>query len=76
MTDRPRLDVHCWGASEEDAHDLMQLCRALLGAARGSHSGTVLARPATGGPQFLPDAETGAARWAFTLDITMRGNAL
>ncbi|MFD0078233.1 hypothetical protein ACFVIY_38030 [Streptomyces sp. NPDC127166] len=76
VTDRPRLDVHCWGSSEEDAHDLMQLCRALLGAARGSYGGTVLARPVTGGPQFLPDAETGAARYAFTLDITMRGQAL
>ncbi|MGA5869253.1 hypothetical protein [Streptomyces cinereoruber] len=76
VTDRPRLDVHCWGADEEDAHDLMQLCRALLGAARGAHGGTTLARPAVGGPQFLPDKETGAARWAFTLDITMRGHAL
>jgi hypothetical protein len=76
VTDRPRLDVHCWGSDEGDAHDLMQLCRALLGAARGAYGGTVLARPVTGGPQFLPDAETGAARYAFTLDITMRGHAL
>jgi hypothetical protein len=76
VTDRPRLDVHCWGADESDAHDLMQLCRALLGAARGPYGGTVLARPATGGPQFLPDAESGAARYAFTLDITLRGTAL
>ncbi|MGO4630498.1 hypothetical protein AB4225_06075 [Streptomyces sp. 2RAF24] len=76
VTDRPRLDVHCWGIDEGDAHDLMQVCRALLGAARGSYGGTVLAAPATGGPQFLPDAESGAARWAFTFDVTMRGTAL
>ncbi|MFJ7069201.1 hypothetical protein [Streptomyces sp. NPDC101115] len=76
VTDRPRLDVHCWGADEGDAHDLMQVCRALLGAARGAYGGTVLARPVTGGPQLLPDVESGAARYAFTLDITMRGTAL
>jgi hypothetical protein len=76
VTDRPRLDVHCWGADEGDAHDLMQVCRALLGAARGPYGGTVLARPATGGPQYLPDRETGQSRYAFTFDVTMRGTAL
>lgn len=76
VTDRPRLDVECWGADEGDAHDLMQVCRALLGAARGRHGETTLYRPATGGPQWLPDKETGAARYAFTFDVTMRGRAL
>ncbi|MEU0675478.1 hypothetical protein ABZ330_21805 [Streptomyces sp. NPDC006172] len=76
VTDRPRLDVHCWGADEGNAHDLMQVCRALLGAARGRHGETTLARPATGGPQWLPDPQSGQARYAFTLDITMRGHAL
>ncbi len=76
VTDRPRLDVHCWGVDEEDAHDLMQLCRALLGAARGPYAGTVLARPAVGGPQWLPDPASGQARFAFTFDITLRGTAL
>jgi hypothetical protein len=76
VTDRPRLDVHCWGADEGAAHDLMRVCRALLGAARGSYGGTTLARPVTGGPIFMPDAETGSARYAFTLDITMRGQPL
>ncbi|WP_240801624.1 hypothetical protein [Streptomyces sp. A1136] len=76
VTDRPRLDVHCWGADEVSAHDLMQLCRALLGAARGAYSGTTLARPAVGGPQWLPDPASGQARFAFTFDITLRGTAL
>jgi hypothetical protein len=76
VTDRPRLDVHCWGADESAAHDLMQVCRALLGAARGAYGGTVLSRPVTGGPQLLTDKETGAVKYAFTLDITMRGTAL
>lgn len=76
VTDRPRLDIHCWGADEGDAHDLMQVCRAELGAARGKFGDTTLARPETGGPMFLPDAESGQARFAFTLDITMRGRAL
>jgi hypothetical protein len=40
VTDRPRLDVHCWGADEGDAHDLMQVCRAELGAARGRFGDT------------------------------------
>ncbi|MEU0992006.1 hypothetical protein [Streptomyces sp. NPDC005953] len=76
VTDRPRLDVHCWGADEADAHDLMAVCRAILGAARGTHGTTTLARPTVGGPQWLPDKETGAARYAFTFDITLRGRAL
>lgn len=74
--DRPRLDVHCWGPDEAGAHDLMQVCRALLGAARGTYGTTVLARPAVGGPQWLPDATSGQARYAFTLDISLRGTAL
>ncbi|MGW4028252.1 hypothetical protein ACWEFL_02850 [Streptomyces sp. NPDC004838] len=76
VTDRPRLDVECWGADESDAQDLMAVCRALLGAARGTHGGTTLYRPATGGPQWLPDKESGQARFAFTFDVTMRGTAL
>jgi hypothetical protein len=76
VTDRPRLDVHCWGPDEAAAHDLMQVCRALLGAARGSYGETTLARPATGGPQWLPDPVSGQARYAFTFDITLRGLAL
>lgn len=31
VSDRPRLDVHCWAESESAAHDLAALCRALLG---------------------------------------------
>ncbi|MFD3980759.1 hypothetical protein ACFWR6_19430 [Streptomyces griseus] len=76
VTDRPRLDVECWGADEADAHDLAQLCRALLGAARGRHGTTTLARPVAGGPQWLPDTTSGQPRFVFTLDVTMRGEAL
>ncbi|MFI5808977.1 hypothetical protein [Streptomyces sp. NPDC051561] len=74
--DRPRLDVHCWGPDEGGAHDLMQVCRALLGAARGTSGSTTLARPTVGGPQWLPDQVSGQARYAFTLDISLRGTAL
>lgn len=76
VTDRPRLDVQCWGGDESDAHDLMQVCRALLGAARGAYGATTLARPAAGGPQWLPDTASGQARYAFTFDVTLRGEAL
>ncbi|MFJ8760845.1 hypothetical protein [Streptomyces cyaneofuscatus] len=76
VTDRPRLDIEAWGADEGDAHDLVQLCRAVLGAARGRYQATTLARPATGGPQWLPDKESGQPRYVFTFDVTLRGTAL
>ncbi|MEO3976303.1 hypothetical protein [Streptomyces sp. CAU 1734] len=74
--DRPRLDVHCWGADEADAAALAAECRAILGAARGTFGATVLARPRTGGPGWLPDPVSGQARYAFTWDITLRGTPL
>ncbi|NGO68231.1 hypothetical protein [Streptomyces boncukensis] len=76
VTDRPRLDVHCWGASEEDAHDLMQLVRALLADIRGWRGATAYDVAEAGGPNLLPDKETSSPRYALAVEISLRGRAL
>lgn len=76
VTDGPRLDVHCWGASEEDAHDLAQLARALLLAMPGWHGATVYRVEEVGGPNNLPDPESGQARFALAVELHVRGRTL
>lgn len=76
VTDRPRLDVHCWGASEEDAHDLMQLARALLADIPGWHGATAYDVAEVGGPNVLPDAATSSPRYALAVEVSLRGKSL
>ncbi|MFJ1640814.1 hypothetical protein [Streptomyces sp. NPDC088256] len=77
VSDRPRLDIHCWGESESAAHDLAALSRALLGDISGVRDGVTVYRVAeVGGPMWLPDDQTSAPRFAFAVEIHMRGHAL
>ncbi|WP_225987200.1 hypothetical protein [Streptomyces spectabilis] len=77
VSDRPRLDIHCWAESESAAHDLAALSRALLGDIPGVRGGvTVYRLSEVGGPMWLPDDKTSAARFAFAVEIHMRGRAL
>ncbi|AKY02181.1 tail terminator [Streptomyces phage SF1] len=76
VTDRPRLDVHCWGASEEDAHDLAQLVRALLLAIPGWRGAAAYDVAEVGGPNTLPDATSGQDRVALAVEIALRGKSL
>ncbi|MFJ1895908.1 hypothetical protein [Streptomyces sp. NPDC088115] len=77
VSDRPRLDVHCWAESESAAHDLAALSRALLGDIPGVRDGvTVYGVSEVGGPMWLPDDQTSAPRYAFAVEIHMRGRAL
>lgn len=73
VTDRPRLDVHCWGDTEETAHDLMQLTRALLLAIPGWRGAAAYDVAEVGGPNPLPDPETGLPRYALAVEVSLRG---
>ncbi|WP_432068231.1 hypothetical protein [Streptomyces sp. C10-9-1] len=77
VSDRPRLDFHAWGETEADAHDVCALVRALVHVIPGVHGGVTVYRVAeVGGPQWLPDSESGQPRYAFAAEIHMRGQAL
>lgn len=76
VTDRPRLDVHCWGADEGDAWDLTQIVRALLGDVRGWRGATAYDVAEVGGPNLLPDSETSSPRYALAVEISLRGKSL
>ncbi|MFF7365618.1 hypothetical protein [Streptomyces sp. NPDC008125] len=76
VTDRPRLDVHCWGATEADAADLVAVVRALTLAMPGWRGAVVYDLAEVGGPNLLPDAATSSPRYAFAVELSIRGTAL
>lgn len=78
VVDEAMLTVDCWGDREQDAHDLAQLCRALVRAAAGSVLGGVAVYRVVevGGPQNLPDPLSASPRYLFTLMVGLRGVAV
>ncbi|MEU0981122.1 hypothetical protein ABZ488_18040 [Streptomyces griseus] len=77
VSDRARLDVHTWAETEAAAYDLCALVRGLLGVIPGVRGGvTVYTVTEVGGPQWLPDSESGQARYAYAVEIHMRGRVL
>lgn len=76
VTDRPRIDVHCWGATDEAAHDLMQITRALLLALPGWRGAAAYDVDEVGGPNELPDPETSSPRYALAVEVSLRGKCL
>ncbi|MFI8263680.1 hypothetical protein [Streptomyces sp. NPDC085665] len=77
VSDRPRLDIHCWAESEYQAHDLAALTRALISGIPGVRDEVTVYRVAeVGGLQWLPDDQSGSPRYAFAVEIHMRGRAL
>ncbi|MGW2742374.1 hypothetical protein [Streptomyces sp. NPDC001450] len=76
ITDRPRIDVHCWGESEEAANDLAGRARALLLAMPGWRGVVAYDVAEVGGPSNLPDPESGQDRIAFAVEVSLRGARL
>lgn len=77
VSDRPRLDFHCWAESESSASDLTALARGLVNAMPGVRGGVTVYRvQEVGGPMWLPDDQTSAPRYAFAVEIHMRGRVL
>ncbi|MFF3190557.1 hypothetical protein [Streptomyces misionensis] len=76
VTDRPQIDVQCWGASEEDAADLASLARSLLFAMPGWRGAVAYNVVEIGGPNTLPDPDSGQDRVAFAVEVSLRGSLL
>ena len=77
VRDRPRLDVHFWGPTEEAAEALMRRGRAFLLAMAGTRGDTTAYRVReVGGPQWLPDPESGQPRYAAAFEMSLRGREL
>ncbi|WP_431784326.1 hypothetical protein [Streptomyces chumphonensis] len=76
VTDRARLDVHCWAESEEAAHDLATLARALLGDLPGWRGAVAYDVAEVGGPNLMPDPVTDTPRYAFAVEVSLRGKSL
>jgi hypothetical protein len=71
VIDHPRVDVQVWHTDDAKAHDLTQLCRALLFRMPGS-GGVIRVRDFLG-PTPIPDPETSSPRYLFTVELHMRG---
>ena len=73
--DNPRLDVDVYAATKEAAHDLAQLARARLHELpEGDHTalGAVVANVTDDvGLQYLPDPDTRAPRYVFTVALAV-----
>jgi hypothetical protein len=76
VTDRPRIDVHCWGDSDESAADLAALVRALLFAMPGWRGAVAYDVAEVGGPNTMPDPDSGQPRVVFAVEVSLRGKIL
>ncbi|GGX01914.1 hypothetical protein [Streptomyces chryseus] len=76
VTDRPRLDVHCWGTTEAQAWDLVKVVRALTFVMPGWRGVVAYDVNEVGGPNLLEDAATSLPRYAFAVDVSLRGTSL
>jgi hypothetical protein len=70
--DRPLIDVFAWAPTDEEAKDLAQLVRALLGQMRGSPGSGVRSVADYAGLSPAPDPSA-QARWTFSVQLTTRG---
>lgn len=82
IVDETQLTVETWAASEKAAHDMAQLARGLLIAARGQVLDGVpvyrvvdITGPGSlsSGPVYAPDPISGQARFSFSMLVACRG---
>ncbi|MEV5911064.1 hypothetical protein AB0M00_19450 [Streptomyces chartreusis] len=77
ITDRPRLDIHCWGPDETAATDLAKVARALVLAIPGwRYVAAAYDVAEVGGPNTAPDPVSGQERASFAVEVSLRGKAL
>lgn len=77
VTDRPRINVECWGATEKASQDLMADVRGYVLVMAGKRGDTtVYDVEEVSGPMWLPDSATSHPRYAFAVEFSARGSAL
>lgn len=78
VADDPQIGVECWDGDTATAHDLAQVCRALIHTMTGrAVDGVPVYRVAElAGPANLPDPLSDQPRYVFTVQIAMRGTAM
>lgn len=75
VADNAQMTVECWAATAEAAHDLAQLCRAIVNATPGRViDGVPVYRvDELAGPADLPDPLSDQPRYVFTTYVALRG---
>jgi hypothetical protein len=76
VTDRPRIDVECWGPDEGAVADLVKVARALLFAIPGWRGAVAYDVVDVGGPNTSPDPVSGQERSSFAVEVSLRGKSL
>lgn len=78
VQDQPALVVEAWAGSVPAAHALLATCRALVNALPGTiQSGTPIYRVSEfSGPATLPDPTSNQPRATYTVQVTLRGEAI
>jgi hypothetical protein len=74
VVDDAQITVEAWAATDEAAHDLAQLCRAILLASPGD-SDLIRDVGEVGGPGLQPDPDSNTPRYVFTHLVALRGSA-
>lgn len=76
VTDRPRLDVECWGPDEGAVADLVKVARALVFAIPGWRGAVAYDVDDVGGPNTSPDSISGQECSSFAVEVSLRGRSL
>lgn len=76
ITDRPRIDVECWGPDEGAVADLVRVVRALVFAIPGWRGAVAYDVVDVGGPNSSPDPVSGQERSSFAVEVSLRGKSL
>jgi len=79
IVDDATVAVECWATTPGQAHDLIQLVRALIHAAQATtlDSGVQVYRVQEfAGPAHLPDPVSDQARYTMTFSVQTRGTAI
>jgi acetylornithine deacetylase/succinyl-diaminopimelate desuccinylase-like protein len=78
VADNAHIAVDCWAATDREAHDLAQMCRAFIHAMQGLafEGGTVGRIDELSGPYRNPDPDSGQDRYSFQVTVAVRGQTL
>lgn len=78
VTDTALMSIQAWAPNKAGSYDLLKLVRAHIHAMPGNQiSGSWIYKVVeVGGPIFLPDPESEAPRYQFTVQVWTRGTKI